>query len=227
MKHTLHLLILLFLWNAAAIAAPRQEPAAIRAVAAAYAHEQTRHLPGEIHIKIGTIDPRLALDACPSLRAYLPTGAGLIGRTSIGVRCAAPQGWSILVPATIRVTVERLVSNKPLARGSLVSETDFTLQRGEMDRPGILLSPEQALGKKLKYAIGAGQVLREDMLREPNVIRQGQTVTLAVQGSGFHISREGYAMNDAGAGSAVRVRLASGQVMTARATPDGAAEMAR
>ncbi|NCN88859.1 MAG: flagellar basal body P-ring formation protein FlgA [Gallionella sp.] len=227
MKHTLPLLMLLFLWNGAAIAAPRQDPAAIRAVADAYAREQTRTLPGTVHIEIGNIDPRLALDACPSLRAYLPAGAKLFGHTSIGVRCEVPHRWSILVPATIRVTVERLVSNRPLAQGSLISEADFTLQRGEMDRSGILLSPEQALGKKLKYAIGAGQVLRADMLREPNVIRQGQTVTLAVQGGGFHISRQGYALNDAGAGSTVRIRLASGQVMTARATADGAAEMAR
>ncbi|MDP2761775.1 MAG: flagellar basal body P-ring formation chaperone FlgA [Sideroxyarcus sp.] len=217
----------LYLWSGLVTAAPRQDHAAIRAAAYTYAHQQTRALPGEVSIKIGAIDPRLALKACPVLRAYLPAGAKLHGNTSIGVRCNAPNGWTILVPAKISVTLDLLVSNKPLTQGSTLSTADFTLQRGEMDRPGLLISPQQAIGQIVKYALGAGQVLRTDMLRAPNVIRQGQTVTLTLPGKGYLVSSEGHALNDAGAGSAVRIRLATGQVVLARATASGSAELAR
>lgn len=227
MKRFICTLLLWSLWDAPVFADQSGTHAAIRAAAISYMEQQTRALPGTVSIRIGTIDPRLTLDACSGLSPYLPAGAKLIGHTSVGVRCETPKRWNVLVPATIRVTVDRLVSNKPLSRGSTLQVSDFTLQRGEMNRPGVLVSPQQVLGKQLRYAIGAGQVLREDMLRAPNVIRQGQMVTLAVQGKGFFISREGDALNDAIPGEAVRIRLAPGQVMTARATPDGAAEMLR
>jgi len=227
MKRTACLILSLSLWSGPVTAAPRQDHAAIRAVAYAYALEQTRTLPGEVSIQMGSIDPRLALDACAALNAYLPAGAKLQGNTSIGVRCDAAKGWSILVPAKISVTLDLLVTNKPLAQGSTVSAADFTLQRGEMDRPNLLISPRQAIGQIVKYALGAGQVLRTDMLQAPHVIRQGQTVTLALPGAGYLVSSEGLAMSDAGAGAAVRIRLASGRVITARATGSGSAELLR
>ncbi len=227
MKRTACLILSLCLWSSTVIAAPRQDHAAIRAVAYTYAQEQTRTLPGEVSIKIGAIDPRLMLDACSALTAHLPAGAKLQGNTSIGVRCNAARGWTILVPAKISVTVDLLVTRKPLAQGSILAASDFTLQRGEMDRPNLLASPRQAIGRIVKYSLGAGQVLRADMLRTPNVIRQGQTVTLALPGNGFLVSSEGHALNDAGAGADVRIRLATGRVVLARATASGSAELAR
>ncbi|GAB1234959.1 flagellar basal body P-ring formation chaperone FlgA [Ferrigenium sp. UT5] len=227
MKHVSPLLLALSLWSGTIAAEPLQAHAAIRAAAEAYLQTQTRNLPGEVQIQVGGIDPRLTLAACPALQAWLPPGAKLFGHTTIGVRCAMPKGWTILVPATIRVSLDLLVANKPLLQGSIVSEADFTLQRGEMDRPGLLTSPQQAIGQTLKYAIGAGQVLRVDMLREPWLIRQGQTVNLIVHGAGYALGNEGQALNDAAAGAAVRIRLASGQVMTARAAGSGVAELMR
>ncbi|MFA7299646.1 MAG: flagellar basal body P-ring formation chaperone FlgA [Sideroxydans sp.] len=227
MKRTACLVLSLCLWSSMVTAAPRQDHAAIRAVAYAYAQEQTRMLAGEVSIKIGAIDPRLMLDSCSTLNAYLPAGAKLQGNTSIGVRCTAAKGWTIMVPARISVTVNLLVTSRPLAQGSTLSAGDFTLQRGEMDRPNLLISPRQAIGQIVKYALGAGQILRADMLRAPNVIRQGQTVTLALPGNGFLVSSEGHALNNAGAGADVRIRLATGQVVLARATTSGSAELVR
>lgn len=227
MKRTTCLIVSLCLWSSTVTAAPRQDPAAIRAAAYAYAREQTRALPGEIDIRIGSLDRRLILDSCATLTAYLPAGAKLQGNTSIGVRCEAARRWTVLVPAKISVTVDLLVTSKPLAQGSTLTAADFTLQRGEMDRPNLLVSPRQAIGRIVRYPLGAGQALRADMLRAPNVIRQGQTVTLALPGSGFLVSSEGHALNDAGAGADVRIRLATGQVVLARATASGNAELAR
>lgn len=228
MKPAAWLMSVLSLWSGLATASPGQDHAAILAAAQEYAHRQTQALPGETRIRMGTIDPRLALEACAApLRAYLPAGTRLQGNTRIAVRCEAPREWTVLVPVKVSMTVELLVTNKPLARGSIVKAEDFTRQRGEMDRPGVLTSPRQAVGQIVKYALGAGQILRADMLHAPNVIRHGQTVAVSLPGQGYLVSNEGLALNDAGVGADVRVRLPSGKVMTARATAGGNAELVR
>ncbi len=226
MKRLFWILLVTLLYHGQVAAAP-QEHAAIRDAAQAYAVAQTRALPGQVSISTGRIDSRLNLAACTDLQAYLPGGAKLQGNTSIAVHCSAPSNWTVLVPVQIKVTTGLLVAARPLAMGSTLRETDFIMQRGEMDRPGLLTQPQQAVGMILRYPIAAGQILRRDMLRAPWLIRQGQTVVLAVQGSGYTINREGQALNDAGAGAAVRIRLASGQVMNARAADNGVAELMR
>lgn len=213
------------LWGGPTLAAPQQSHAAIRAAALAFAQAQSKNLPGEVHIDITPIDRRLKLAPCDKLQSFLPAGAKLIGKTSIGVRCDTKPGWSVFLQADIKVTVDLLVANRPIAQGTVLSPADFGLQRGELGRPGLLTAPEQATGKVLKFSIGAGQVLRQDMLRAPLLIRQGQTVTLRARGNGFVVSQEGQALNNAGEGEIVRVRLANSQVISARTVADGSAEV--
>ncbi len=155
----------------------------------------------------------------------MPNGSQLLGNTTIGVRCNTKPEWSVFVQASIRVSLDLLVANKPLAQGTVLSADDFSLQRGELNQPGLLIEPQQAIGKMLKFAIGAGQVLRQDMLRAPYVIRQGQTVKLQVRSNNFLINGEGQAMNDAAEGQTVRIKVASGQLISALTTTDGHAEI--
>ncbi|MBU0688784.1 MAG: flagellar basal body P-ring formation protein FlgA [Gammaproteobacteria bacterium] len=213
------------LWVGPALAAPQQSHAAIQAAALAFAQTQSKDQLGEVHIEVTAIDRRLKLAPCTKLQAFLPAGAKLIGKTSIGVRCADQPGWSVFLQADIKVSVDLLVASRPMAQGTVLSPADFSLQRGELGRPGLLTAPEQAIGKVLKFSIGAGQVLRQDMLRAPLLIRQGQTVTLRVRGKGFVVSQEGQALNNAGKGEIVRVRLANSQVISARTVADGSAEV--
>ena len=105
----------------------------------------------------------------------------MIGNTSIGVRCNEKPGWSIFLQASIRVSADMLVANRPLAQNTVLSINDFSLQNGELGQPGILTDPAQAVGKTLKFGIGAGQVLRQDMLRAPYVVLQGKTTDVRVK----------------------------------------------
>ncbi len=215
------LLLLCFAWIGSSIAANQQSHALIRDTALAFAQAQTSTMPGKVTIKVEDIDRRTALPSCAALEAFMPNGAKLVGKTSIGVRCNQKPGWNIFVQATIKVSVNLLVANKPLSQGLVLSADDFIMQSGELGQPGILTDPEQAIGKTLKYAIGAGQVLRADMMRSPFVIRQGQGVRFQVRGNGFVIGSEGQVMNDASEGQTVRIKTSSGQVISALAMKDG------
>jgi flagella basal body P-ring formation protein FlgA len=202
-----------------------QSHAQIREVALAYARQQSQALPGKVSIQIGEIDPRSVLRACSALEAFLPGGAQLIGKTSIGVRCNEKPGWSIFVQATIRVSATLLVANRPLSQNSVLNANDFSLQSGELGQPGILTDPAQAIGKTLKFGIGAGQVLRQDMLRAPFVVTQGQTTEVRVRSAGFSVRSAGQALNNGAEGQNVQVRMASGQVVSGFAAADGSVEV--
>ncbi|MNF10643.1 Flagella basal body P-ring formation protein FlgA precursor [compost metagenome] len=53
------------------------------------------------------------------------------------------------------------------------------------------------------------------------MIKAGQPVQVMAQGNGFNISGSGKAMNNAAAEDSVRVRMASGQIISGIASDDG------
>jgi len=204
----------------------QQNHAEIRAAVEAFVHTQTATLPGQVTIKIGKIDRRIALPACPEFEAFLPPGGKLFGNGTVGVRC--PEGkknWKLFVPVYVTVIANILITGKPLQQGQVLRAEDLASQRGELTQTGILTDPAQAVGKILKYSIGAGQVLKQDMLRVPYAVIQGQTVQISIEGTGFRIRSEGQALNNAAEGQTVRVRTSSDHVLNGTARPDGVVEV--
>jgi flagella basal body P-ring formation protein FlgA len=57
------------------------------------------------------------------------------------------------------------------------------------------------------------------------VIKQGQSVRVISTGAGFSVSAEGKAINNAGVGEVVRVRMESGQTVSGKARADGIVEI--
>ncbi len=206
-------------------AVEKQSHAKIHEVALAYVQAQMQARPGKISIEVEDIDPRISLPACSPLEAFLPGGASLMGKTSIGVRCNGKPGWSIFVQASIKVSADMLVANRPMPQNTVLSASDFSLQNGELGQPGILTDPAQAIGKTLKFAIGAGQVLRQDMLRSPFVVFQGKTADVRVRGESFTVRASGQALNNGSAGENVQVRMPSGQVVSGTVASDGIVEV--
>lgn len=211
--------------QAVAQASAPQNHAEIHEVVAAFVRAQTLTLPGQITIKVDEIDRRVVRPACPSLEAFLPPGSKLLGNSMVGVRCPGKKGWSLFMPVHVTVSVDVLITNKPLAQGHVLQADDISSQNAELTQTGILTSPSQAIGKVLKNSVGAGQVLKQDILRAPYAVTQGQAVQLKVEGTGFSIRSEGHALNNAEDGQAVKVKTPSGQVVSGTARPDGLVEI--
>ncbi len=203
----------------------KQSHADILDAVSTFVHAQTRTLPGQVTIKVDEIDRRVVRSACPALEAFLPSGSQLLGNSMVGVRCPGKKGWTLFVPVQVTVSVDMLITTKPFPQGHVLRAEDLSSQNGELAQTDILTDPLQAIGKILKNGVGAGQVLKQDMLRAPYAVTQGQTVQLQVAGAGFSISSEGHALGNAAAGQAVQVRTASGQVISGTAQPDGIVEI--
>jgi flagella basal body P-ring formation protein FlgA len=90
---------------------------------------------------------------------------------------------------------------------------------------GILTDPQQAVGKTLGANLGPGQPLRQDMLRSPLVVQQGQQVKVQSSGDGFTVSTEGKALNNANDGQVAQVRTASGRTISGIARAGGIVEL--
>lgn len=200
-----------------------QSHAEIRLKVSEFVQEQTQSMPGKISLKVDDIDPRIVLPACPGFEVFLPQGTQLSGKTNVGVRCK--DSWSLFVPVQIKITLTMLIASHPLQQGQTLTAADISTQSGEVSQPGVLTDPAQALGKILKYSLGSGQILKQDMLRAPWTVTQGQSVKLRVKMEGFSVSSEGKAMNNAAEGQSVQVRTASGQVIGGLATAEGVVEV--
>lgn len=187
-----------------------------------YVRLQTQGLPGKVTITMGKLNTS-RLPACAAHEAFSPPGTRLSGKTYIGVRCLGPSTWSVLVPAQIAVTGNYVTTTRPLAAGQALQASDLAILSGDISRlpTGVVTEPGSAIGKTLRNSLGAGQPLRNDQLLAPLVIRQGQTVRVISEGSGFAVSGEGKAMNNAAEGQLAQIRMSSGQTLSGIARADG------
>lgn len=183
----------------------------------AFIQQQTASMSGKVSYQVDKLDPRIVLSPCARLEAFLPAGSQLIGKTSVGVRCTDKNGWSILVPAVIRINQKLLTSARQLPPGHVLQAQDIATQSVEISRATGFTDPAQVTGKVLRYGIAAGQILRDDMLRQPYSVTQGQVVQISVHGTGFSVRNEGVALNNASEGQTVQVRVASGRVISGTA----------
>jgi flagella basal body P-ring formation protein FlgA len=232
MKHILVPALLLVSSFAAAqtapVAAGRQNVAQLRTVVEQFLQTQTAGLPGEVSVKVGAIDARTLLPACPAPEAFLQPGARAWGKTTVGVRCTAPSNWTIFVQAQVNVKADYVAAALPLAQGQPIEQGQLVLVKGDIaSMPnGIVTDMAQAIGRTPMVSLAAGTPLRLDSLRSKPVVQQGQAVRLVSNGNGFSVSGEGKAIGNAGEGQVVQVRTSSGTVVSGTAKAGGMVEVA-
>lgn len=219
------LIALLLVLSSMCVQAETQDHQLLRDAVSAFVQQQTTSLPGKVSVQIGAIDSRLALPKCERLDAFLPAGSTLLGNISVGVRCASHASWSIFIPVQIQTRVSLLVSARALAAGHVLTDADLSYQTLELTQTGGLLDKQNVVGKVLRLGISAGQMLKEDMLRAPFSVTQGQTVQLVVQSDNFNISSTGVALSNASEGQTVRIRNNAGRVVSGLARASGVVEI--
>ncbi|MDQ6620879.1 MAG: flagellar basal body P-ring formation protein FlgA [Pseudomonadota bacterium] len=169
----------------------------------------------DLEITVGDPDSRLQLAACREYEPFVPPGARLWGRTSLGVRCTEGAHWTIYLPTQIKVFAPALVAARPLVRGQTVTAEDVRIDRVELTAaPAGVLAPGDNLdGRTVTRALGAGEPLRRDLLRAPNVLQAGDMVRVQAGGPGFAISTEGKALAAAMEGQTTQIAI-GGKVLS-------------
>lgn len=207
-------------------AAGRQNLAALRGVVEQYLQTQSAGMPGEVGVKVGAVDQRLSLAACPAPEAFQQPGARPWGKTTVGVRCSAPS-WTIYIQAQVSVTADYVVAAVPLAQGQPLDASQLTLMKGDIAAMpnGIITDVARAVGRTPMVSLPAGTALRIDTLRSRPVVLQGQPVQLVSRGSNFSVTGEAKAINNAGEGQVAQARTRSGIVVSGTAREGGIVEV--
>lgn len=192
-----------------------------------YLRMQTQGLPGKVSYRITPLDARSQLSPCDAFEPFLPSGGAPWGRTTIGVRCLAPSAWTIYMQVHVSIHAKYLVAARPLTAGQIIGANDFVSRTGDLGLlpATILMDAEQAVGKTVRIGIAAGQPLRGDQLIAPWAVQQGQNVKTISRGTGFSVSSEGKALNNAVEGQVVQVRTPSGQTVSGIARAGGIVEV--
>ncbi|WP_175877685.1 flagellar basal body P-ring formation chaperone FlgA [Burkholderia sp. BCC0097] len=204
----------------------QQDPETIRRAALAFLQQQIAGLPGKTTATVTTAFPR-GLAACTTLEPFLPTGARLWGRTTVGVRCAGERPWTVYLQAKVAVQATYYVAARQIAPGEPLSAADLLARDGDLTvMPlAVITDPAQAIGATALARISAGLPLRQDMLKSAASVSAGQTVRVVAAGPGFTISAEGSVLANAAPGQSVRVRMAAGQIVTAIVKDAGTVEI--
>lgn len=203
---------------AVAQAAPlpgQQDPEAIRSAALAFLQQQSAGLPGKVDITVAAAFPR-GLSACTTLEPFMPSGARLWGRMTVGVRCAGERPWTIYLQARISLRATYYLAARAMAPGEVLTAADLVARDGDLTGlpQAIVTDPSQAVGSVTLTRVAGGMPLRRDMLKSASAVSIGQTVRVVAAGQGFAISAEGSAMNNASPGQQVRVKTANGQIIS-------------
>ncbi len=206
----------------------QQDPVAVQDSVQAFLERETHGLPGQVQIRVGPFDARNQLPPCAALVPFLPAGTRAWGQVNVGVRCDSPVTWTAYTQAQVKVFGAYLVAARPLRAAQIVGHTDVDLREGDLTAlpDNVLNDPTQAIGHHTRFAVAAGAPLRATMLRMPDAVRQGRDVQVVSAGTGFRVSAEGRALNNAAPGEAVRVRMPNGQIVNGVARADGSVELA-
>ncbi|WP_020654788.1 flagellar basal body P-ring formation chaperone FlgA [Massilia niastensis] len=205
----------------------RQSPGALKGVVEQYLQTQSAGLPGQVSIKVGAIDQRMSLAACPAPEAFQQPGARAWGKTTVGVRCTAPTAWTVYIQAQVSVVADYVAAAVPLAQGQPIEQAQLVLMKGDIAAMpnGIITDMAQALGRTPTVSLPAGMALRLDTLKSKPVVQQGQAVRLVSRGANFSVSAEAKAIGTAGEGQVVQVRTQSGTVVSGTARAGGQVEV--
>ncbi|MBQ0720105.1 MAG: flagellar basal body P-ring formation protein FlgA [Gammaproteobacteria bacterium] len=179
-------------------------------------------------VSIGNIDARLTLPSCGApLEAFLPSGANVRGKTTIGVRCQTPQPWTLYVPASVATLSQVLVSKTPLRRGHRVTADDVSLQSRDSSllNSAYLSDPAQVVGKVLKRNLGRKALFTSALLTEPHIIDKGQHIDLQAGTGGLKVSVTAIALSGGAVGEKIRVKnLSSSKIVEGTILASGAVQ---
>lgn len=213
-------------FSAAAIGAAMEDAASLRKKVETFLVHKVAEQPEQISTTVGAIDSRLRLPKCPNAESFLPPGVRLWGNITVGLRCQEPP-WTVYIPVTVTVTALAVVASKPLQQGQVLTRADVNVQLSDVTQmpAGVIADIEQVLGKTLSGSIAAGQPIRTNLLRAPQLIKSGQTVKLIAQSGSFQVSADGKALGNAALGQVVSVRTAGGKVVSGVVKEDGSVEI--
>lgn len=211
------LFCLVALWSADSLATANADysPLQLKQDVAKFLATHYSKTPHErLDIKVGNLDNRLRLAACPGALSFnLQDPTDLGGNISVQARCGLPNGWSLHVPAQVVIYRSIPVAARTVTRGEVLNESHLIQHVVDVSsiRQGYALTHDQIVGREAKRNIAQGEAFRSSALDAPTTIKRGEIVTLQAQSGGIKVVSSGVALADGRLGQKIRVRNSSSE----------------
>jgi flagella basal body P-ring formation protein FlgA len=129
-------------------------------------------------------------------------------RVAAGPDAAPPRQAAAALPEEAQVV---LVAARALRRGHRMAPGDLLPARlAGVDPAQAVVRPQDAIGRRLRTAVGRGQPMLERQLEPALAVEPGQRVDITARDGGLAVAIEGEALQGGGVGDVVRVRVLSG-----------------
>lgn len=205
----------------------KQDSLRIQQTAETFLLDQMKARVGKAHVVVVPVDPRLKLPACNSMEAFSSSPGKMMGNISVGVRCRAPNAWTVYLSAQVQLFTTYLTAAVPLRAGQNITQNDVVAIEGDVAAlpAGVFTDAALVVGQTTAMSFAAGTPIRRELLKSAPGVQQGQTVRIIAKGVGFQVSVEGRAMQTGVDGQVVQVRTNSGQVISGTARLGGNVEV--
>jgi len=163
---------------------------------------------------------------CKTPRA-LNTRQGIpVGRVSIALRCNEPR-WQGAIQVVVVARRTHFAASRALQAGFVIdADAIVAVESDWASLPeDVVTEPEQVLGRALVRAVSAGTALTLNLVRQTAVIRNGERVRVQMSGANFVVAGEGQRMQAGSVGEQIRIKMGSGQVVTAVIVRQGLVEL--
>lgn len=183
-----------------------------------FLRQQTVSLGDQVSIEVR--DSAANLGKCPAPQPFLPRPGVPQGRVTVGVHCGGDGGRTRYVQATVSAQIKHLVALEPIDAGQRIDASSLGWQQSDISRlrRGYLDDIAQASGMVATRRISDGTALTDSMLRQPWMVKRGDTVVLTAIGQGFRVSRNVEALDNGGLGSTIRLKTESNQILQGKVT---------
>jgi flagella basal body P-ring formation protein FlgA len=172
----------------------------IKRAATAYAESRLATPDSRLRATVKALDERLRLARCAEpLTTFMPDHTTQLRRNAtVGVRCSRPKPWKIYVPVVIAAYRPVLVTNRPIARGEILTPGDVRIDERDVAtvRSAYLTDVIQLSGKVVRRALPEGTLITIGHLNEERIVKRGQSVTLLINHSGLQVRMAGTALSD-------------------------------
>jgi len=136
-----------------------------------------------------------------------------IGHASFGVRFY--NGGYFLREQPVRVRIEVLrnfvVAGRYLSRGTTLGPGDVTTVSRWVDRTirDVLTHPDEVIGKVLRTSVRKNFEIKDNMLRNPLLVKTGELVRIVLMKGALHMATIGISEQNGAIGDIIKVKNAS------------------
>jgi len=167
------------------------------------------------------------LPSCPTSITVETLDSRSMNRMRLVAVCQGEQGWKYEFVVRAKVSAKVAIAATDLIAGKILSPSDVLLERHDITgMPDSFSDLTTVEGMSARRTIHSGDVLRQNMLVAPPLVKRGEQVRIVAKRDQIEVSMAGEALDTGARGATIRVRNSSGTTIRARVTDQGTVEPA-